>query len=118
MICRFLGILLAASMAHLAIAESDLVCATHGHHTAAPQQAAPTQDMHHHDGRGESQQERCKVPARADCCEAMTTCASSAAIATVVHANDVRPSESRVISFVPAARQSLIIPPDPPPPRA
>lgn len=114
MIRRLLGIALLASMAHIVIAGSDLVCATHGGHALSQEMPG----MHHHSDAGNTEKEKCKVPARSDCCEAMTTCSANAALASVV---DDEPSTTRhagVVAFVAESPQTRLIPPDPPPPKA
>ena len=118
MIRRLLGILVLASMSHLVVAGSDLVCATHGHHVVAEQAPESMPGMHQHDGGGQSEKERCKVPARSDCCEAMTTCSANAALVSAVDADALTSYDAGHLAFVADAPLTRIIAPDPPPPKA
>src|SRR4051812_36444969 len=76
---RILGIVLSASVANVAIAGTDLVCAKHAVHQ--PASADAMTGMHHH-GAEQPSKEACKVPARSNCCDAMTSCATGAALAS------------------------------------
>ena len=105
-------------MAHLAFAGSDLVCATHGGHTAFQQTQSPMPDMHHHGDTGDTGQERCKVPARSDCCEAMTTCSANAALTSTIDDQAGPSREARLAVFIADAPLTRILPPEPPPPKA
>jgi hypothetical protein len=118
MMRRLVGILLAASVAHLVVAGSDLVCATHADHALAREAPASMEGMHHHGDGGQTEKERCKIPARSDCCEAMTTCSTSAALAAVMDDEARPPEDGRDISFLADAPLTRVIPPDPPPPKA
>jgi hypothetical protein len=110
------GLLLLLTMANLAAASGDLTCAKHaGGHEAAPESAAPGMD--HHVGSESPEKEPCNVPARSDCCAAMTSCAPSVSLAVIV-ANVEAPGghdgQPRSTDEVPLTR---LIPPDPPPPK-
>ena len=115
MIRRLLGILVLASMAHLVVAGSDLVCATHGGHGAAQESQTPMAGMHHH---GDTGKERCKVPVRNDCCEAMTSCSVNAALTSVIDAPGAATQVVRRVAFVADAPLTRLVPPEPPPPKA
>jgi hypothetical protein len=118
MIRRLLGILIVASMAHLVVAGNDLVCATHGAHAAAPESQAAMPNMHHHGDGGDSGRERCKIPVRNDCCEAMTSCAANAALAVAIDENGGASSDARLVAFLSDAPLTRLVPPEPPPPKA
>jgi hypothetical protein len=118
MIRRLLGILIVASMSHLVVAGSDLVCATHGGHAAAPDSQAPMPGMHHHGDAGDSGKERCKVPVRNDCCEAMTSCSANAALAVVIDENGGPNQDAPLVAFLADAPLTRLVPPEPPPPKA
>lgn len=112
------GLVLMLTMANLAAASSDLVCAKHaGEHQAAPKSAAPGMD--HHAGSESPEKEPCNVAARSDCCAAMTSCAPSASLAVVLNAvvevADGHGDQPRSTDALPLTR---LIPPDPPPPKA
>jgi hypothetical protein len=109
------GLLAMLTMANLAFAGSDLVCAKHsdGHHAAAE---SPMPGTDHHDGTS-SEKDPCNIPSRADCCQAVTSCAPSLSLAAVVTSFDMLADHSqrpRSIDEVPLTR---LIPPDPPPPK-
>lgn len=121
MIRRLLGILIVASMTHLVVAGSDLVCATHGGHASAQESQAPMPDMHHHGDAGDagdSGKERCKVPVRNDCCEAMASCSPNAALAVAIDEQGNPSSNARLVAFLADAPLTRLVPPEPPPPKA
>lgn len=118
MLRRLLGIALAACMSHLVVAGSDLVCATHGGHAVTEGAPASMPDMHHHGETGQAEKEQCKVPVSSTCCEAMTSCAASAALIASVDDHSPPYTSGRVIAFLADAPLTRILPPEPPPPKA
>jgi hypothetical protein len=58
------------------------------------------------------------VPTRSDCCEAMTSCAASVALASVVEDDAPLQQGAGVAAFLANAPLTRIVPPDPPPPKA
>jgi hypothetical protein len=111
---RLFGPLLMLTMANLAFASSDLVCAKHtGGHHAASESSMPGAD--HHDGTG-SEKEPCNIPSRSDCCQAVTSCTPSLSLVVVVTSfNALRDHVQRPRSIVVVPLTGLI-PRDPPPP--
>jgi hypothetical protein len=118
MIRRLLGVLVVASMSHLVVAGSDLVCTTHGGHAATHESQAPMPGMHHHGDAGDTSKEACKVPVRSDCCEAMTTCATNVALTSVGDDHASPKDDAGIAVFVADAPLSRLVPPEPPPPKA
>lgn len=118
MIRRLLGILVVASMSHLVVAGSDLVCATHGGHAAAQESQAPMPGMHHHGDAGDASKEACKVPVRSDCCEAMTTCSVNVALTSIADDHAGPNGDEGIAVFVADAPLTRLVPPEPPPPKA
>src|SRR4051812_44651125 len=112
---RLFGPLLMMTMANIAVASSDLVCARHagGHHAAADS-SMPRSD--HHDGTG-SDKDPCNIPSRADCCQAITSCAPSLSLAAVVTSLDGIRGRSAQPSSIDEVPLTRLIPPDPPPPK-
>jgi hypothetical protein len=109
MMRRLLGILLAASMAHLAIAGADATCATPGDHAATTDHSAMA-GMHHHDG-GQPAKAPCKIPAHSDCCAAGMTCPPAVTARRVAPRADLLAMRADALRFA-------LVPPEPPPPKA
>ena len=105
-----LHVVLFASVGNLTLGANKLACEV---------RANPTADMpaHHHQHDGANGEEDSNAAAPGACCEAMTSCAVSLALATS--------TEPASISLHPAARPlsvdaellSRLVPPDPPPPK-
>jgi hypothetical protein len=111
------GLLLTLTMAHLAVAGNDLVCARHagGHHAAA-ETAMPGMD--HHGLAGDQAPEKpCNAPARSDCCEAVTTCAAAISLGTTIVSLEPAAAEHARPISADEVLLSRLIPPDPPPPK-
>jgi hypothetical protein len=102
------------TMANLAFASSNPVCAKHtgGHH--ASESSMPGTD--HHDGTG-SEKGPCNIPSRADCCQAVTSCAPSLSLAAVISSLDAIRDHAGQPSSIDEVPLTRLIPPDPPPPK-
>jgi hypothetical protein len=110
------GLLLMLTLANLAVASSDLVCAKHaGGHQAAPESGAP--DMDHHAGSDSPETHRCNLPARSDCCAAMISCAPSVSLAAAVTGFDAPTAHVAQPGSTDEVPLTRLIPPDPPPPK-
>ena len=70
----------------------------------------------HHDGTG-SEKEPCNIPSRADCCQAVTSCAPSLSLAVVVTSLDVVRDHAAQPPSIDELPLTRLIPPDPPPPK-
>jgi hypothetical protein len=112
---RSAGLLVLLTMANLAFAGSHLVCERHsgGHHAAA-ESTMPATD--HHDGTT-SDKDPGNVPARADCCQAVTSCAPGLSLAVVVASFEAVPDRSPLPRSIDEVPLTHLIPPDPPPPK-
>ena len=120
MIRRLVGVALAALALHTSAVRADVACAKHG---AKPIAAAAGQDQNaahrHHAPPGKGPAGKpCETPTQAECCEALVSCSIVAAC------TDSEASDASVFdhgsAFAGAAKipGSLVIPPDPPPPKA
>ena len=113
-----IGLLSVFSMAHFALVGSDLVCAKH-----SVAQGSQSSDAMPGMDHGPGQQSPvgklpCKIPARADCCQAVASCAPSVAVASVVAIADALILSSTVPSSIDDVPLSRIAAPEPPPPKA
>lgn len=113
---RLSGLLLLLTTVNLAAASSDLVCAKHsgGHHATA-ESLAPGMD--HHTDTDSPEKDPCSIPARSDCCAAMTSCAPSMSLAVVVTRVDAPKAHHEQPLSTDEALLTRLIPPDPPPPK-
>lgn len=113
-----LGVFVTFTMAHLALVGSDLVCAKHGvAPTAQPGDAMPGMDHGQPAGQTGDKQP-CKTPTRADCCQAVASCAPSMAMASVVAIAEAPMMSSAALAFIGQIPLSRVAAPDPPPPKA
>ena len=111
---RLLGLGVLLTMANLAFASSDLVCAKHtGGHHATSESTMPATD--HHDGT--SEKAPCDIPSRADCCQAVTSCAPSLSLIAVVTSFDAQQDRVQLPRSTDEVALTRLIPPDPPPPK-
>jgi hypothetical protein len=132
---RVAGVLTAVFMFHLSVAANDAACAAHGvgGHALGPRMAAQAMAAGTTDdgrsvagtasaadnpsgGSGHAKHP-CKTPVRADCCQAFVTCSA-------VFLGNRRPipaaqvARVKILSAAVDAPVSLIVAPDPPPPKA
>ena len=114
---RIFCVLVTFTMAHLAVVGSDLVCAKHSV-TQVAQADVAMPGMDHGQTGHHGDQPPCKTPARADCCQAVASCAVSVAIASVVAVADAPPMSSAVLASIDNVPLSRVAAPDPPPPKA
>jgi hypothetical protein len=105
-------------MAHLIVSGSDLVCATHGGHALAHEAHESMPGMHPQAAAGQAGSEKCKVPVRGDCCEAMASCSMNLALVSVTPDEGRLNGSAGVIAFVAGAPSMRLTAPDPPPPKA
>ena len=119
MIRRLVGVLLAALALHSNAARADVACAKHGAEKATP--AAHTMDgAHQHQSPTNNRpaDKPCETPTQAECCQALVSCSFVAAC------TDREPGDVSLFDdgcgFAGAMNVPawLVIPPDPPPPKA
>ena len=118
MLRRIVAALTWLFMAHLTIVGSDLTCAAHAGDAAAPPHAM----MHHghpstgsHEARAD--QAPCRTPAIPMCCQAITSCAAALPLAESQHSTVIAREGTALPATLGEMPLSLIIAPDPPPPR-
>jgi hypothetical protein len=108
-------------LAHLNLIAGDFVCsADHQQSPEAAADASPPPEHHHGGGApvGESSStSECKIPVRARCCEALTSCTVSVVFAGAVAQVPLTGSASK-ISPASTLPLSLFSPPETPPPKA
>ena len=113
-----LGVFVTFTMAHLALVGGDLVCAKHAVARAAqPGDAMPGMDHGQPAGQTGDKQP-CKTPTRADCCQAVASCAPSIAMASVVVVSEASMMSSATHASIDSVPLSRVAAPDPPPPKA
>ncbi|MEO7085231.1 MAG: hypothetical protein ABI442_00330 [Gemmatimonadaceae bacterium] len=120
---RVAGLLTAAFMLHLNIAAGDVHCATHmpSDHAAAGHTAPPPMDMTRPapaSGNGDVRdQHPCEIPVQVDCCQGLMSCSASF-VGSAAGAVPLPMSTAIVPTTAVDAPLSLILAPDPPPPKA
>jgi hypothetical protein len=115
---KSLGLLLAFTMAHVAMVGSDLGC---DRHAAGATHAADMGAMHHDEGTAQHtapDKKPCDVPASPKCCEAVTSCAIAVTLGSSAVVYSIPSVATVVVSFADEIPLSRIVAPDPPPPKA
>jgi hypothetical protein len=118
---RVAGALVGLLMLHLSFVRADVACAAHGdrhgratsamqHHTASHAHGTPSESQ----GR----EKPCDTPRQADCCQALASCALLLAFNGDDGASSIVSAHDAVRGAVVSIPLSLIVPPDPPPPKA
>lgn len=85
---RAIGVILMLLMGHLTLVGTDSACAKHGSAMAtaahrAHSMAVAVHEIAHSTTSAGSPKDSCKIPARADCCAALASCAPTLAPAPV-----------------------------------
>ncbi len=82
---RAIGVILMLLMGHLTLVGTDSACAKHGSAMATAAHRAHSMAVHQiaHTTSAGSPKDSCKIPARADCCAALASCAPALAPARV-----------------------------------
>jgi len=123
MVARCLsGILTGLLMLHLTFVGADLTCAQHGDRTGRSQEHAMGHHDHHiaasHVERMAGAGQPCETPSGPQCCQAVTSCAISAAFEGGVRPGSAPPVRQAIEPAVMRVPLSQITSPDPPPPKA
>ena len=119
---RLIGLILASVTIPLNVMRADLVCASHGQPGASAVALARVAEMpdgmHADSGNATHEHRPCQTPSRSDCCEAVVSC--SVLFAPCHEAVVAGEITTRVAAFTRVfdIPSWLIVPPDPPPPRA
>ena len=121
---RVVAFVTCLSLLHLTSVGNDIACATH-----EPTQPGEPHQMH--DGmsmpqsadaadRDHAARHRAPLdaPARTDCCQGMASCSTTVLISTDAAPTSRVQLSERVLGTLSAASTSLVIPPEPPPPKA
>ena len=116
---RFAALPTALFMFRLMLAGGDVACPRHDlTDTAAPVAASESSEGHHHGAespRKDPAPEQNSVP---NCCQAMATCASGAAIPSADATPPASPAHDGAFARVASLAVSRVESPDPPPPKA
>lgn len=120
---RFIATMLSALMLHLTLVGADWTCARHGGKSGTAAMSAmshQTRALLFDAGpaAAESSNRPCETPTQAECCRAMTSCAVTFGVSDELHPSSAPVLRESIRPRAATAPASLIIAPDPPPPKA
>ena len=127
----FVALLTTLSTLHLALVGGDLACASHetaGRAMPGMVMATTSQDAHSAEAMGSPRAahahasaeptKECATPSQARCCEAMTSCSVSTNLSVVERPLPETIPAAATPSLPSAVLESVLMAPEPPPPKA
>jgi len=117
------AILLSALMLHLTLVGADWTCARHGDTSGLSAMSAMSHEMgaltaNASPVAAESSNQACDTPIQPECCRAMTSCSVTFGLGDELHPSSPPPVRESLRPGSVSAPASLIVAPDPPPPKA
>lgn len=122
---RMAGFLVALLMLNLNLVRADIACASHAAgHAASPATMPHSGSMHHahelsgKNGNSHQHEKPCNTPSQADCCQVWASCSLLLGHNGYAPSRSVALMHDGVVAGIVSVPLSVIVPPDPPPPKA